>query len=163
MVDKEQYIKKILKYIVATDKIKERIKFDILTDIESKEESGLTMEEIVSQMGNPKEIARDFNQNYPECVYNKKKHKMSVLTIVCAVLTTVCLAVGLIGRFVYLGSSSVAHIGGADKPTDIKVISEPISALTIYDGLTKIAIVFLLLTVFCAVYLFIKYRKKGRK
>lgn len=87
---------------------------------------------------------------------------MSVLTIVCAVLTTVCLAVGLIGRFVYLGSS-VAHIGGADKPTDIKVISEPISALTIYDGLTKIAIVFLLLTVFCAVYLFIKYRKKGRK
>ena len=57
MVDKEQYIKKILKYIVATDKIKERIKFDILTDIESKEESGLTMEEIVSQMGNPKEIA----------------------------------------------------------------------------------------------------------
>ena len=162
-MDKEQYVKKILKHIIATDEIKERIKFDILTDIESKEESDLTIEEIISQIGNPKEVAEDFNKNYPECVYNKKKRKMGAFTIIFAVITTVCLVVGFTGRFVCLGGNSVAHIGGADNPTDIEVISEPISPLTIYEGLIKIAIVLLLITVLCAIYFFIKYRKKDRK
>ena len=90
-MDKEQYVKKILKHIIATDEIKERIKFDI----ESKEESGLTIEEIISQIGNPKEVAEDFNKNYPECVYNKKKRKMGAFTFIFAVISTVCLAYNL--------------------------------------------------------------------
>lgn len=162
-MDKEQYVKKILKHIKAEGRIKERIKFDILTDIESKEENGLTMEKIILQMGSPKEVAKDFNQNYPECVYNKKRHKMSVFTIVFAVISMVCLAVGSIGRSTYLGSSSVAYIGGADKPTEIQIIAEPVSALTIYNGLIKAAILLLLVTALCAIYLFIKYRRQGRK
>ena len=159
-MDKEQYVKKILKYVVATDQTKERMKLDLLTGIESKEESGLTMEEIVSQMGSPKDVARDFNQNYPECVYGKKKRKMSMFTVICAVTAAVCFAVGRIGRLVYLGGSA-APIGGADKPTGIQVISGPFSALTIYDGLIKIAVVFLLITILSAIYLFVKDRKKS--
>ena len=100
-MDKEHYVKKILKHIKTTDKIIERIRADILTDIESKEESGLTINEIILQMGSPKEVANDFNQNYPECVFKNKRRKMGVFTIICAVISTVCLFVGVVGRFVY--------------------------------------------------------------
>lgn len=161
-MDKAQYVKKILKYIKAEGKVKERIRLDILTDIESKEESGLTIEEIMVQMGRPKEVARDFNQNYPECVDSRRRQKLRVFTIICAALSATGFAVGMIGRFVYLGSSSVSHIGGADRPTNIKIVAEPISAITVYDGLIRLAAVLLLITVLCVVYLVIKDRKQGR-
>ena len=72
-MNKEQYVKKILKHIMAPGKTKARIRADILSGIESKEEQGLTMEEIVSQMGSPREVAEDFNQNDPESAGSRKR------------------------------------------------------------------------------------------
>jgi len=63
-MNKEQYIKRILKSIKVTDKTKERIRYDIQTEIESMEEMGLTIEEIVLKKGSPKKVADEFNQSY---------------------------------------------------------------------------------------------------
>jgi hypothetical protein len=161
-MNREQYVKKILRHVIAADEIKERIRLDLLTGIENREESGLSMEEIISRMGSPREVAEEFNRNYPECVFQKKKRRTGRLTMAFALLTALCLAVGGIGRSIWLGGSSVARIGGADRPTGIRVVSEPFSALSVYEGLLRVVPVLFLLTVFFAVYFFLKYRRKDR-
>ena len=162
-MNKEQYVKKILKHIMAPGKTKARIRADILSGIESKEEQGLTMEEIVSQMGSPREVAEDFNQNDPDSAGRRKRRRIAAVSVVFAALSAICLAVGAVGRRLYLGGKGLAHIGGADRPTDIKIVSEPISALTVYEWLIKAAVIFLLIAVICAVCLFIMYKRNGRK
>ena len=161
-MNKETYIKQILRHIKVSEKTKERIRLDILSDVENLEEQGLSMEEIMAQMGTPEEVAREFGQNSSEPLHHRKRRGLRVFAILCAAASGVCLTIGSIGRFLFLGSPGTARIGGADEPTDIFVVAEPLSPLTIYDGLIKAAILLLLAAVLCAVYLFIKNRGKGK-
>lgn len=158
----DKYLKQLERSLNAESSIKKKILCDMRSDFETYLAKGDTVEQIIEKMGTPEEVAREFNQNYPEYQSNKQKRQISIFTIVCAVVSAVCLSVGLIGKFVYLDSSRVSHIGGADLPTKIVVTGQPISALTLYDGLIKIAVGILFIVLLCACYLFIKYRKKER-
>ena len=162
-MNKEQYVKKILKHIMAPGKTKARIRADILSGIESKEEQGLTMEEIVSQMGSPREVAEDFNQNDPESAGRRKRRRIAAVSVVFAALSAICLAVGAVGRRLYLGGKGLAHIGGADRPTNIRVVSEPVSPLIVYECLIKAAVLFLIIAAACALFLLVRHRRNGRK
>lgn len=156
----ENYLKQLEKALKVEPKIKEKIISDMRSDFEMYIAAGDTIEQIIGKIGSPEDVANDFNQNYPEYRQNKKKRKLGIFTIICTAVSAIFLSIGLIGRFVYLGGNYVSHIGGADLPTDIVVTSAPISALTIYDGLIKIAIGLLVVGFVCACYFFIKYKRK---
>ena len=65
-MNKEQYIRKVVRGIKVTDKVKKRIKDDLRTEFENEEEIGLTIDEIISQKGNDPDVADEFNQSYSD-------------------------------------------------------------------------------------------------
>ena len=127
-MNKEQYIKRILKSIKVTDKTKERIRYDIQTEIESMEEMGLTIEEIVLKKGSPKKVADEFNQSYSNTKMREWHYTQKTLKIAGAVLLSVSVLAFICNT---LGSTflmqDVSIIGGADGPTNIIVTEKPIS------------------------------------
>lgn len=160
---KDNYIKKLEKALKTEPKIKEQIISDIRSDIEIRIANGESIENVIENLGSPKEVASEFNQSYPEYQSNKKKHIFSVFAIISTVVAVVSLVIGIIGRFAYMNSEQVSHIGGVDLPTEVIVTAEPISSLVIFDGLIKFSIVVFIIAILCVGYLILKYKKKGRK
>ena len=159
-MDKKRYVKRVLKYLKAPGKVKERIRMDLLTSIESREEEGLSMDKIMGEIGSPREVAENFNRNYPEYALERRKRVVYFLILFCGAAALVCLIGGAIGRALW--KDSVAFIGGADRPTEIQVVSQPVSPLEIYGWLTGAALALLLAAVLLTVYFLIKYKWKKR-
>lgn len=156
----DKYLKKFKKALKVNSKLKKKIVSDIRADFEMHIANGNTVEQTIKKLGNPKEAAEEFNQNYPEYKVNAKKRILSILTMVFALVSIICLLIGIIGKFAYLENNQISHIGGVDLPTEIFIVSEPISALTIFDGLIKISMIIFAAVILCIVYLLIKFRKK---
>ncbi len=137
MMTKEQYIKKILRGIKATDKTKERIKYDIQTEIESMEEAGLSIDEIISKKGIPKKVANEFNQSYSNTAMRKRYYEQKILKSAAAVflsISVIVLICNTLGSTFLMQDVSIATIGGADGPTNIIVTEKPISPQIFVQG-----------------------------
>lgn len=67
----EKYLHDFKKTLKVEPTIRNKIVSDIRYDIENKMSDGETAEDIITKYGSPKELAHEFNQNYPE--YNKSK------------------------------------------------------------------------------------------
>lgn len=124
-MNKEQYVKKILRHIKATDKTKRRIRIDILSDLESKEEQGLTLEEIIAQTGTPKAVAEEFNQTYAGTQtrrwYCWQRAFQAAGFVLLGGLVLFLLWDVIKTRLLLGEASSIGIIGGADGPTAIFV------------------------------------------
>ena len=125
---KEQYIKKILRKIKATDKIKKRIRADIETEIEDLEDTGLTLDEIMLQKGDPQKVADEFNQTYSDTAMQKQYGRQKGLKTTAAALLSLSALTfaGDVLRNALQGAinSSIGIIGGADGPTRIIIASD---------------------------------------
>ena len=162
MMKKEQYIRKILKNIKVTDKTKERIKYDIQTEIESMEESGLTVNEIISKKGTPEKVANEFNQSYSDTEMCKWYYTQKTMKIAAAVLLFISVLVIICNT---LGSTflmkDISIIGGADGPTNIIVTEKPISYSpnTFIQG-NIVGCILLVLGIVCVVAYYVMKKKK---
>lgn len=124
---REQYIRKILKRIKVTDKTKARIKSDLQTELQSREEAGETMEQIIAQKGSPQVVADAFNGACDAQMRRQYRARQSLkaAAFMLIALALVLLCVNWIGNAAVLGSTSVGIIGGADGPTRIFVARQP--------------------------------------
>lgn len=159
----DSYLKQLRKELKTEPEVKSKIIDDIRSDVEMHIADGKTVEQAIEIIGKPKEVAKEFNLSYPEYAANKRQRIMRVLTIICTAIATVCLIIGLVGRFAYFGSEQVSYIGGVDLPEQVIVTAEPISSLMIFDSLIKFSIVVFVLVILCVGYLIIKTKRKGGK
>ncbi len=168
MEEIERYLKKLKRALRTGPKIKSKIICDMRADFEIQLAEGCTAWQVIEKAGDPYEVAREFNQNYPEYPAESRAGKIRVLAAVCFAVAAVCLVSGIIGRNVcvygsWLGSAGELRIGGANAATDIQVVSEPLTALFVYDTLIKVGAIILIAAAVFAVYLIISARKNSAR
>ena len=120
--------KKIKKYVNAIEwhlkvplEIKARINSDIGTEIHLRLEAGKTIDEVMAEMGTPKEVAQRFNTELKE--QTLRKHPLRFLFLALGIFLVIGIVVGSMNHFcpLTLRQEEISIIGGADGPTSIYV------------------------------------------
>ena len=119
--------KKIKKYVNAIEwhlkvplEMKARINSDIGTEIHLRLEAGKTIDEVMAEMGTPKEVAQRFNTELKE--QTLRKHPLRFLFLTLAVLVVIGTVAGGMNHFLpLLSQEEISMIGGADGPTSVYV------------------------------------------
>ena len=155
------YLRQLKRELKTDQETKKKIIEDIRSDIEMHISNGKTAKEAMEIVGEPKEVAKEFNLSYPEYATNKRRYIMRTVAIVCGIIAASCLLIGLVGRITYFESDQVSQIGGADLPEQVIVTVEPISSLSLFDGLIKLSIYLFVFAALCVGYLIMKSKKKG--
>lgn len=88
---KERYIKEILNNIQCSRKRKQDIKMQLSAEIEERITAGEKLQDILSEMGNIKEVAESFNENIPDL--EKRKYKRKKVT---GIGIGICIGIGVI-------------------------------------------------------------------
>ena len=123
--------KKMKKYTNAIERklnmpkdVKTRVMTDFISSIQGRRESGQTDEEIFAELGSPKKVAADLNEQMKDYTYVKSPWRWVFLAIIIGCMMSFAFG-GTIGMLVHLlnasVSSSIGIIGGADGPTAIFV------------------------------------------
>ncbi|MFR7592384.1 MAG: DUF3887 domain-containing protein [Longibaculum sp.] len=86
-MNKEQYMKLVMKKLGCTKKEKEKIKVDLNNDIDMALKNGETFEDIMKRMGTPEEVAQEFNDNLG--VVYKKSHKKLIIGIIVGIVAVI--------------------------------------------------------------------------
>ncbi|OUQ32509.1 hypothetical protein B5E75_12255 [Massilimicrobiota timonensis] len=95
IMNKKQYIKKVIRLLGCSRQQKRKIQLDLENDIEMALKQGESLEDIIQRMGAPEEVAREFNENMG--VQPPRSHKKMIIIII-GLLVGVGLAVFLFIR-----------------------------------------------------------------
>ena len=123
--------KKMKKYTNAIERklnmpkeLRARVMNDFISSIQGRREAGQTDEEIFAELGSPKKVAGELNEQMKDYTYVKSPWRWVCLAIIIGWILSLVFG-GTIGLLVHLlnasVSSSVGIIGGADGPTAIFV------------------------------------------
>lgn len=92
---KQDYVKQVAKYLNCPQEKKAEIKRQLLSDIEIALGEGRSLEEILAGMGEPEELAEEFNENFGDsgqsCGPEKPLGRRKVLIIVFATVLVLAL------------------------------------------------------------------------
>lgn len=146
------YLKKLEKALKTERETKKKIIADIRSDFEMYLADGYTVKQVIEKMGSPHELANEFNENCSGHLSAVRRRRAGACAVICGVVSAACFAAGLAGR--YICRSEGAHIGGADMPTEIQIISEPFSAVMMSDILIAVAVFSAVSALICAGYVF---------
>ena len=152
---KEKYIRQVCRNLRFSHEMKKRVESDLRTDIELRLESGKNMDDIIRELGTPREAAAYFNQEMAE----EKKPKFSGdrgFFLAAAVITLVLIVCS------YISSNQVNEVlkrgtyivGAADGPTSV-FITGRINDLPIH----RIWGVVIIISFLSAIYLFTGHGK----
>ena len=94
-MNKEKYIKKVIRLLNCSQQQKKKIKLDLENDIEMALKNGESFEEIIQRMGTPKELAHEFNENMG--VKTRRSYK-KIIGIIMGVVAVLILGVYLLVR-----------------------------------------------------------------
>ena len=83
-MNKDKYIKLVMKNLKCSHQQKRKIKIDLENDIAIAIKEGKSFEDIMKRMGSPIEVANEFNENLG--VADKKSHKKLIIGIVVGVV-----------------------------------------------------------------------------
>lgn len=156
----KKYLNDFSKSLEVDPTLKNKIISDISYDIEKELSNEETAENIIAKLGNAKDLAQEFNQNYPEYRETKKLKKIKFLTLVSFIVAGICSVVGLLGRYAFFNSDNVSRVGGVSLPTEVITTSEPISVLFLFDTFIKFSIVVAIIALVGVVYLIVKSSKR---
>lgn len=143
-MDKQQYIRRVVKRIKVTERTRARIEADLETEIHTRQEQGLSLAEAIAQCGAPQAVADGFNETYRGTPQHRQYYVQQALKI--GAIALLILAVLLVSAHILLNQAqqsalramddaSGAIIGGADGPTRIYVTSRAIPLLYMNNGL----------------------------
>lgn len=123
--------KKIKSYVNAIErrlrlplKMKQRVNMDLGTDIHARMEAGKSADEIIMEMGTPKEVARRLNKEMEEYALPKNK-TWSAIFLVSLVFAAAYTVFIFLGSVIYL-QRYISIIGGADGPTSIFIAGKTV-------------------------------------
>ena len=85
-MNKEKYIKSVLKYVNCSRKEKKKIKNDLSSDICQALDNGETWQEVKERLGSPKDLAEELNENFQ---YYQKSHKKTILISICVCIVII--------------------------------------------------------------------------
>ncbi len=133
MMTKEE--KRMKRYTSAIERrlnlpleIKARVMSDFISSITARREAGMTDEQIYAELGDPKKVAAELNEQMKEYTYRKSPWRF--IFLLAAVYGAVELLGNLVSRLLYClvqaqvtftPHHSIGVIGGADGPTAIFV------------------------------------------
>ena len=130
-MDKQKYLRAVSRRLNLPKEIKHRVMTDFESDLESRLESGMDWETVVSELGSPKKAASDLNDQMREYVYRKSpwRHLFGIAAILSGGWL---MAYGLLKQFGLpihtlqwilspSEAATIGIIGGADGPTAIFV------------------------------------------
>lgn len=115
-MNKDQYVKAVMKKLKCTKARKKEIGKELAADIDAALEKGETIEEIVSKMG-AADMAKEFNDNFSE--EELKKAKRNKLCTVLAVIAVVIILLIAGGYWILPKSYPIEH-GGQFREEEIK-------------------------------------------
>ena len=94
-MNKEKYIKKVIRLLNCSQQQKKKIKLDLENDIEMALKNGESFEEVIQRMGTPKELAHESNENMG--VKTRRSYK-KIIGIIMGVVAVLILGVYLLVR-----------------------------------------------------------------
>ena len=106
----EKYVNQIVKKVKCGRKKRIEIKQQLLSDASAREKSGEALEQIIEDMGTPKEIAEEFNQNLP-----KEERKAYTKTIVFRWIAIVIFVLLLLIAYVWWAIPKYSEFGSSGK------------------------------------------------
>lgn len=125
----KKYRKSIERRLNLPKDVKTRVMADLTTTISAMTEAGKSEEEIRAELGEPKKVAADLNEQMKEFAYRKSPWRFAFLAVavlaglwLAAYRLALWLARIITGVSIMLSpseASSVGIIGGADGPTAI--------------------------------------------
>lgn len=119
----KRYMNAVERHLHLPQKIKVRVMSDLMTTVNSRREQGETLEQIMADLGTPRQVAERFNEELKEFAVNKSPWRWLCLAGAVA-------AAGILLWLLFLNgwlleeSSSMGVIGGADGPTAIFVTTK---------------------------------------
>ena len=119
--------KKMKKYTNAIERklnmpkeLRARVMNDFISSIQGRREAGQTDEDIFAELGSPKKVAAELNEQMKDYTYVKSPWRWACLAIIIGCILSLIFG-GTIGLLIHLlnasVSSSIGIIGGADGPT----------------------------------------------
>ncbi|MDR2888279.1 MAG: hypothetical protein LBV33_00350, partial [Lachnospiraceae bacterium] len=96
-MDQSKFVKTVSRHLECTKAKKREICRDILSDIEVAAQSGSTWSEVEARMGDPVEMAAEFNENMTEAQRQQARRERKRRTIVMAVGIPLAVIVIIIG------------------------------------------------------------------
>ena len=124
-MNKEKYLRAIRRRLNMPKELKDRVMTDFAGSIDARMELGQSEADIFAELGTPKQVAKDLNDQMKEYTYKKSPWRWGTLAL--AIVSALCLAYrGLPGLLLILfnkanNAASIGVIGGADGPTAIFV------------------------------------------
>ena len=142
-MNKEKYLRAIRRRLNMPKELKDRVMTDFAGSIDARMELGQSEADIFAELGTPKQVAKDLNEQMKEYTYKKSPWRWACLIL--AVFSGLCLVYQgyanlLLILFNKANNASIGIIGGADGPTSVFVTTK-----TLYSGLPAEAIYAMLL------------------
>ena len=142
-MNKEKYLRAIRRRLNMPKELKDRVMTDFAGSIDARMELGQSEADIFAELGTPKQVAKDLNEQMKEYTYKKSPWRWACLIL--AVFSGLCLVYQgyanlLLILFNKANNASIGIIGGADGPTSVFITTK-----TLYSGLPAEAIYAMLL------------------
>ena len=127
--------KKMRKYTKAIERklnmpkdVRERVMNDLMSSIQGRREAGQTDDEILTELGTPKKVAAELNEQMKDYTFIKSPWRWVCLAVIVGCVLYLVFG-GMIDLLTYLLNASISGnvgiIGGADGPTAIFVTTSP--------------------------------------
>ena len=132
-MNKEKYLRAVRRRLNMPKELKNRVMTDFAGSIDARMELGQSEADIFAELGTPKQVAKDLNEQMKEYTYKKSPWRWACLIL--AVFSGLCLVYQgyanlLLMLFNKANNASIGIIGGADGPTAVFVTTQ-----TLYSGL----------------------------
>lgn len=122
----KKYIRAVERRLNLPKRVKERVMSDFVSDLQARQESGMSPEQIITELGTPSKAAADLNEQMKEYTYRKSPWRFAFLAM--AVYGAAEVLAGLCANLLYWmlriqamltpnEAVSIGVIGGADGPT----------------------------------------------
>lgn len=124
----KKYTKAIERKLNMPKDVRERVMNDLMSSIQGRREAGQTDDEILTELGTPKKVAAELNEQMKDYTFIKSPWRWVCLAVIVGCVLYLVFG-GMIGLLTYLLNASISGnvgiIGGADGPTAIFVTASP--------------------------------------
>jgi hypothetical protein len=127
-MNKEVYVRRMVKRLRCSSTKKKEIKKQLETDIAIRLEQGEVLEEIMAEMGSPAEFAEGFRENMSDADWRKYRWER-----VGSILLAVCITIALVTAFLYYMLPRVEDISDSQYFDTIEVGNQMMEVVQLLD------------------------------
>ena len=124
----KKYLASIARRLNMPKDEKERVMNDFQSSIRGRLEAGQTEQEVFAELGSPKKVAAELNEQMKDYTYIKSPWRWVCLAIIIGCILSLTFG-GTLGVLLHVFNAaltdSVGIIGGADGPTAIFITTSP--------------------------------------